>query len=185
MSKKLLVQWFEKYERMKDEMVRYEKMLETLEEQQKKLVTDIWMRLIAFIISCLFFLALAGMTDDIPSAFLFFYVPVLALLAFFAIGRNLVLLARKIARLLHHKNKKISFQYPEPLTLNSNYPTYIPPNYYAQKLCIEWLMEKYAIQISQLQKLRGEIEQASEQDYQDLQERLDEIIIYEIMGSAK
>lgn len=185
MRGKLLIEWAEKFERMKDEMIRYEKILETLEKQRKKLVTDIWMRFIAFIISCCFFLGLAAITGDIPVAFLIFYVPVVALLAIFVLGRNIILLSKKIALLLHHKKRNISFRYPKPLTINSNYPTYIPPNYYTEQLCIEWLMEKYAVQISQLQKLRKEIEQASEQDYQDLQERLDEIIIYEMIGKAK
>lgn len=185
MRGKLLVEWFEKYERMKDEMIRYEKMLETLENQRKKLVTDIWMRLITFIMSCCFFVGLAAITGDIPGIFLFFYVPVLALLTIFILGRNIILLSKKIALFLHHKKRTISFRYPKPLTINSNYPTYIPPNYYTEQLCIEWLMEKYAVQIGRLKKLRKEIEQASEQDYQDLQERLDEIIIYEIVGRAK
>lgn len=181
----MLTEWADKYQRIDDEMKRYEKMLETLERLQKQLVTDIWLQFISLAIAFSVLFALIGMIDFIPGAFLYFYVPVLAILSFFTAGRGIILLSQKIARLYHHKRKDLPFQYPKPIVVNSNYPFNIPPNYYTEQLCIEWLMEKYNFEMSQLKKLRKEIEQASEQDYKNLQENLNEIVIYEIIGRAK
>ncbi|MDO4166407.1 MAG: hypothetical protein Q4D32_03275 [Eubacteriales bacterium] len=185
MRGKLLAECIEKYERIEYEMKRYEKQLVTLEKQKKGLITDIWIYSIGLAISLVVVYALVDMVDVIPWIFLYFYVPVLVVFAFFTIGRSILGLGKTLASLHHHKRKDLPFQYPEPMRINSNYPTYIPPNYYTEYLCIEWLMEKYSFEMGRLKKLRREIDQASEQDYQDLQKSLDEIIIYEIVGRAK
>lgn len=185
MTGRLLAKWAQKQERIEDEMISLQKKLVTLKRQQKKLVTDIWLLVIAFPIIIYVLLALASMIDFIPWVFIYFYGPILAALAIFMIGWNILRLAKKIALLCHHKRKDLPFEYPKPPILNSNYPTYIPPNYYTEQLCIEWLMEKYGYEMVQLKKLRKEIEQAPEEDYDKLQEKLNEIIIYEIIGRAK
>lgn len=181
----LLARWAEKYRQIEDEIKRYERQLETLNRVKKNLALDIRIGYISFIILSLLFLGLAGLAMYIPWAFLYFYVPVLALLAAFVLGRSIIKLLKNIARFRHHKRKDLPFEYPKPPIVNSNYPTNIPPNYYAEQLCIEWLMEKYKLEISQLKQWRREIEQASEKDFENFEKRLDEIKVYEIVGRAR
>lgn len=181
----LLARWAEKYRRIENEIKRYERQLETLNRVKKNLALDIRIGYISFIILSLLFLGLAGLAMYIPWAFLYFYVPVLALLAAFVLGRSIIKLLKNIARFRHHKRQDLPFEYPKPPIVDSNYPTNIPPNYYSEQLCVEWLIEKYKLEISQLKQLRREIEQASEEDYTKLEKRLDEIKIYEIVGRAR
>lgn len=181
----LLARWAEKYKRIENEIKRYERQLETLKRVKKDLALDIRIGYISLIILSLLFLGLAGLTTCIPSFLLYFYVPVLALLAAFVLGRSIIILFKNIARFCHHKRKDLPFQYPKPPIVDSNYPTNIPPNYYTEQLCVEWLIEKYKLEISQLKQLRKEMKQASEEDYEKLEKRLEEIKIYEIVGRAK
>lgn len=185
MRRRLLAEWAEKYERIEDEIKRCEKQLITLERQQKELKIDMRLQIISLAILFPVMLALVQMGFYIPWIFLYFYIPVLSLLAIFTLGRGIFHLFKTSARLRYHKRTDLPFQYPKPLRFRSNYPTYIPPNYYTEQLCLEWLIKEYRLEMSQLKKLRKEIEQASEEDYTMLQENLDNIIIYEIVGRAK
>lgn len=181
----LLARWAEKYRRIENEITRCEKHLETLKRAKKNLALDIRIGYISLIILSLLFLGLAGLAAYIPWVFLYFYVPVLALLATFVLGRSIIKLFKNIARFRHHKRQDLPFEYPKPPIVDSNYPTNIPPNYYAEQVCVEWLIEKYNLEMSQLKHMRKEIEQASEDDYKKLEKRLEEIKIYEIVGRAK
>ena len=181
----LLARWAEKYKQIEYEIKRYERQLERLKRVKKNLGMDIRMGYISFIILFFLFLGLAGMALYIPSMLLCIYVPVLSLLATFVLGRSIIILIKNIARFCYHKRKDLPFEYPKPPIVNSNYPTNIPPNYYAEQVCVEWLIEKYKLEISQLKQWRREFDQASEADYEDFEKRLDEILIYEIVGRAR
>ena len=180
-----MAKWAEKYKRIEDEIKRYERQLETLKRVKKDLALDIRIGYISLIILSLLFLGLAGLAAYIPWVFLYFYIPVLTLFATFVLVRGIIKLLKNTACFHYHERKDLPFQYPKPPIVNSNYPTNIPPNYYAEKVCVEWLIEKYKLEISQLKQWRREIEQASEKDYKDFEKRLDEIKIYEIVGRAR
>ena len=180
-----MAEWAEKYRRIEYEITRCKKQLGTLKNAKKNLVMDIWFSVITLAVFIPFFFILAEMIEFIPGVFSYFYVPVLVLFAVFVIGRSIIRLFKKILCLCHHNRKDLPFQYPKPSLVNSNYPTNIPPNYYAEQFCLEWLIEKYNLEINQLKQLRREVEQASEEDCRKLKERLDAIKIYEVIGRAK
>ena len=181
----LLARWAEKYKHIEDEIKRYERQLERLKRVKKNLGMDIRIGYISLIILFFLFLGLAGLALYIPWVFLYFYVPVLALLAIFVLGRGIIKLIKNVSLYCYHKRKNLPFEFPKPPIVNSNYPTNYPPNYYTEQLCVEWLIETYQLEIKQLKQWRREFDQVSEADYEDFEKRLDEILIYEIVGRAR
>ena len=180
----LFAVWSEKYERIEYEIKRCETRMESLERRQRMLKLDAWMPIIRIIIELPILYFLVSMIEYIPWVFTYFYIPVLILIIIFTFIRNIFCFAHRLARIFYHKRKNLPFEYPKPILIDSNYPVNILPNHYTERLCCEWLLEKYSYELGQLKRLRKEIEQASEEDYEDLQNRLEEITIYEIIGGA-
>lgn len=178
----LFAVWSERYERIEYEIKRCETRMESLERRQRMLKIDVWMPVIRMVIALPMLYILVSMIPIIPIGFNYFYIPVSIGIAIYIFVWNLFSFAHRLARILYHKRKNLPFEYPKPILIDSNYPANILPNHYTERLCCEWLLEKYSYELGQLKRLRKEIEQASEEDYEDLQKRLEEITIYEIIG---
>lgn len=179
-----MAMWSEKYERIEYEVKRCEARMESLEKRKRILKLDARVRLIRIAIDIPILYFLASMIPYISYYFVYFYIPGLVGLTIFTLGRDIVSFGRQLALMRYHKRKNLPFTYPRPILVDSNYPVNIPPNYYTEGLCCEWLLEKYHYEMEEMVKLRKEIEQASEEDIEPLQKRLEEIAIYEILGGA-
>ena len=127
----LLAQWSAKHEYITNEMSQCKHKLELLDKRQKDLMTDLRFAEIYFVASFLLGLFLLYMSKQIFSAFLYFYLPVVALILFFTLGRSIIKLSRIVTLMHYHDRMDLPFQYPRELTAASNYPTCIPPNNYA------------------------------------------------------
>ncbi len=148
----LLAQWSAKHEYITNEMSQCKHKLELLDKRQKDLMTDLRFAEIYFVASFLLGLFLLYMSKQIFSAFLYFYLPVVALILFFTLGRSIIKLSRIVTLMHYHDRMDLPFQYPRELTAASNYPTCIPPNNYAEQMCLNWLLQKYSMQLQTLQK---------------------------------
>lgn len=143
----LLAQWSAKHEYITNEMSQCKHKLELLDKRQKDLMTDLRFAEIYFVASFLLGLFLLYMSKQIFSAFLYFYLPVVALILFFTLGRSIIKLSRIVTLMHYHDRMDLPFQYPRELTAASNYPTCIPPNNYAEQMCLNLATAKvlYAI----------------------------------------
>lgn len=87
----LLAQWSAKHEYITNEMSQCKHKLELLDKRQKDLMTDLRFAEIYFVASFLLGLFLLYMSKQIFSAFLYFYLPVVALILFFTLGKGALL----------------------------------------------------------------------------------------------
>ena len=161
----LLAQWSAKHEYITNEMSQCKHKLELLDKRQKDLMTDLRFAEIYFVASFLLGLFLLYMSKQIFSAFLYFYLPVVALILFFTLGRSIIKLSR-IVTLMH-------------------YPTCIPPNNYAEQMCLNWLLQKYSMQLQTLQKINEQIKTAPETDYENLSKAISSLCAYERVKSTQ
>ena len=167
----LLAQWSAKHEYITNEMSQCKHKLELLDKRQKDLMTDLRFAEIYFVASF--------------SAFLYFYLPVVALILFFTLGRSIIKLSRIVTLMHYHDSMDLPFQYPRELTAASNYPTCIPPNNYAEQMCLNWLLQKYSMQLQTLQKINEQIKTAPETDYENLSKAISSLCAYERVKSTQ
>ena len=171
----LLAQWSAKHEYITNEISQCKHKLELLDKRQKDLMTDLRFAEIYFVASFLLGLFLLYMSKQIFSAFLYFYLPVVALILFFTLGRSIIKLSR-IVTLMHYHDR---------MTAASNYPTCIPPNNYTEQMCLNWLLQKYSMQLQTLQKINEQIKTAPETDYENLSKAISSLCAYERVKSTQ
>lgn len=181
----LLAQWSAKHEYITNEISQCKHKLELLDKRQKDLMTDLRFAEIYFVASFLLGLFLLYMSKQIFSAFLYFYLPVVALILFFTLGRSIIKLSRIVTLMHYHDRMDLPFQYPRELTAASNYPTCIPPNNYAEQMCLNWPLQKYSMQLQTLQKINEQIKTAPETDYENLSKAISSLCAYERVKSTQ
>ena len=108
----LLAQWSAKHEYITNEISQCKHKLELLDKRQKDLMTDLRFAEIYFVASFLLGLFLLYMSKQIFSAFLYFYLPVVALILFFTLGRSIIKLSRIVTLMHYHDRMDLPFQYP-------------------------------------------------------------------------
>lgn len=190
MKEKLLFDWKQKYERIQWELKDNDKKLEKVIKRQKDLVDDILFQ-IGFMVVTFLVMSFLVKCREFVGGWLFgyaFYPLYILVIGGFIIASviyNISQLVKRIKRYRFHAKKIDSLEYPNPETVDSNYPLHIPPNYYAERKCIEWLLHQYTQETMQLIAIRRKIENTSEQDLEPFWEELDRIVIYERVGCAK
>lgn len=193
MKEQLLIAWKQKYERIQWELGDNQKKLENVEKRKKALIYDLVFQF-AFAIFC--FLLLYCITVNryeitTNAGYLyaegFYYILVMALImgTIVAVIYNSYQIIKRIKRYLWHVNKLKPLEYPKPEKVRSNYPTYIPLNYFAEQTCIEWLLHEYTEDMKKLTALKRKIEDTPEQNLDPLWGELETIVFYERVGRAK
>lgn len=193
MKEKLLADWNRKYDRVQWELKDNEKKLEHIGKRQKELVYDLIFQggfaLLCFLILFCITVNRFAITTDAGYYYSggFYYILVMFLIigTIIAVIYNIRQLIKRIWRLLFHLKKKEPIEYPKPEVIQSNYPTHIPPNYYAERKCIEWLLHQYTEEMMELISLKRDIENTPEQELDPLREALERIVIYQRIGCAK
>ncbi len=185
MREKLLVEWKQKYERIQWELGDNERKLENVIKRQKKLPGNVFYPVAMTFIGFLLVFCLWCFRDGIMFMFYPFYLAAVFGLAIATVAINGYRFIKEIRRYLWHVRKWDSVTYPKPETVRSNYPLHIPPNYYAEHVCIEWLLHQYTDAAMKLIALRRKIENTPEQDLEPLQKELDAIVIYERVGRTR
>ncbi len=94
-------------------------------------------------------------------------------------------LIKRIKCCLFHNKKWGPVEYPKPEIIRSNYSTHIPPDYYSERRCIEWLLHQYNVEIMKMIALRRKIENTPEQDLAPFQKEIENIVIYQRVGRAR
>lgn len=189
MKEKLLFAWKHKYERIQWELKDNETKLEKVIKRQKQLVDDIVIQII-FLFICIFVIFLLWICRSSvvgwTYGYAFYAVYILAVwgIIIAAAIYNVYQLVKRIKRCLFHAKKR-DFLYSRPVTVDSNYPLHIPPNYYAERKCIEWLLNQYMEETIELFALKQKIEHTTEQELDAFWEELENIVIYERIGCAK
>lgn len=193
MKEKLLIAWKHKYERIQWELEDNLKKLENVEKRKRELIYDLVFQFF-FAVFCfllLYCIAVNRYEITINAGYLFaegfYYILVMALIIGIvaAVIYNTYQITKRIKRYLWHVKKRDLVEYPKPETVQSNYPTHIPLNYFAEQACIEWLLHEYAEDMKKLITLKRKIEDTPEQNLDPLWKELEGIVFYERVGRAK
>ena len=59
------------------------------------------------------------------------------------------------------------------------------PNNYAEQMCLNWLLQKYSMQLQTLQKINEQIKTAPETDYENLSKAISSLCAYERVKSTQ
>ncbi len=185
MKEKLRFEWQEKYDRVLREYHTNQRRITSLEKRQNMLVTDIvWQGIFAAV--CIIVILFIGMFQEEVA---FYFVPLyrMALIGIklAAIFWNMRRLIHLVIRYLYHKKKTGSIQYPKPEIALGRYSNHTSENYYEERVCIEWVLKRYSEELMQLNQLKRRIETCGEEQYDELLSEINQIVIYETVGTAK
>lgn len=185
MKEKLRFEWQEKYDRVLREYHTNQRRIASLEKRQNILVTDIvWQ--VFFAVVCILVILFIGMFQE---EIAFYFVPLfhMALIGIelAAVFWNVRRFIRLIGRFLYHKRRTSSIQYPKPEIALGRYSNHTSENYYEERVCIEWVLKRYSEELMQLNQLKKRIESCGEEQYDELLSEINQIVIYETVGTAK
>lgn len=185
MKEQLLIAWKQKYERIQWELEDNQKKLENVIKRQNDLLKNIYRPIVQVLISLFLLLCLWLLRDSIMFMFYELFCAVILGLAAAAVIYFGYRFMKAVRFCAWHRRKWDPVTYPKPEIVKSNYPTHIPPNYYAERICIEWLLRQYNDALGNMLALRQKIENAEEEDLESLVQELENILIYERVGRAR
>lgn len=184
MKEKLLYEWKRKNDILEMDIQENERKLGYAIERQKDLKRDIIAQIgiavVCYIIVCFLF----GQEGSISVYFAVTYHVSIYVIAILAILYNGIQVIRAVTRYIHHTKVVNDWKKPRARVSNKEWGIEPEPSFQVEIQKISWILEQYGRERLKMRELWRRIQQEEDLTIEELEDELNQIIIYEKVKRA-